>query len=141
MKRILFSFLVAVVLGLGAVTAANAQDQTQDKPMMAAKKAPKKSAKKTSAKGARMMAPKGPQDCVNMLITWAEKDPLIAYEGKPEDTVNNKLLWSDAKSKCYVGTDQEMHKKLLQLANAWRQKDASTVRSKLQEIKSALPQT
>src|ERR1044072_2117127 len=141
MKRILLSFLVAVVLGLGAVTVAYAQDQTEDKPMMATKKKAKSGGKKAMNKGGRMMAPKGPADCVNMLITWAEKDPLIADEGKPEDTVNNKLLWSDAKSKCYVGTDQEVHKKLLELANAWRMKDAATVRSKLQELKSALPQT
>ena len=137
MKRILLSLLFVVVLGLGAVITANAQ--TEEKPMMAAKKPAKKSGKKASSKGS--MAAKGPQDCVNWLIKWAEKDPLIAYEGKPEDTVNNKLLWNDAKSKCYVGGDQAMRNNLFELAKAWRMKDAATVRSKLQEIKSALPQT
>ena len=139
MKRILLSFLVATVLGFGAATMAQAQEQTQDKPMMATKKKVKKSVKKGSSKGT--MAAKGPQDCVDWLIKWAEKDPLIAYEGKPEDTVNNKLLWNDAKSKCYVGGDQAVRNKLLELANSWRRKDAATVRSKLQEIKSGFPQT
>jgi hypothetical protein len=137
MKRILLSFLVAVVLGLGAAMAANAQ--TEEKPMMATKKKVKKGGKKGSARGP--MAAKGPSDCVDWLISWAEKDPLINYEGKPEDTINNKLLWSDAKSKCYVGTDQGLRNKLLEVANAWRKKDAATVRSKLQEVKSSVPAT
>ncbi len=139
MKRILLSFLIAIVLGLGTVTVANAQGQAEEKPMMATKKKVRKSTKKASAKGS--MAAKGPHDCIDWLIKWAEKDPLIAYEGKPEDTVNNKLLWSDEKSKCYVGGDQELRNKFLKLANAWRMKDASAVRSLLQEIKSAVPQT
>lgn len=136
MKRILLSSLVALTLGLGIATVAQAQEQ--DQQMMAPKKKAKR-VKKAAPKGAQ--AATSPAGCVDQLIKLAEKDPLIDYEGRPEDIVNNKLLWNDPKSKCYVGGEQAMRNKLLELANTWRRKDAAAVRSMLQEIKSSVPQT
>ncbi|MEW6127657.1 MAG: hypothetical protein AB1757_11525 [Acidobacteriota bacterium] len=139
MKRIILSSLVALTLGLGMSIVAKAQDQGQDQPQMMTTKKKTKRVKKASSKSAQ--AANSPAGCVDQLIKLAEKDPLIAYEGKPEDLVNNRLLWNDPKSKCYVGGEQAMRNKLLELANTWRKKDAATVRSMLQEIKSSLPQT
>jgi hypothetical protein len=74
------------------------------------------------------------------LIKIAEKDPLVEYGGRAEKIINEGLMWNDPKSNCYVGDDINLRKKILDLANAWRAKDASKVRSLLQEIKSAAPQ-
>jgi hypothetical protein len=63
----------------------------------------------------------------------AAADPLIDYEGHPSEIINNGLLWNDPKSKCAV-TDEAQRKKLFELATAWRMKDASKVRSMLQEM-------
>jgi hypothetical protein len=64
----------------------------------------------------------------------AEKDPLINYDGRPSEIVNNGLLWNDPKSHCSVGSDDAMKKKVVDLADAWRRKDAAQVRSLLQEL-------
>ena len=84
--------------------------------------------------------PTGVQNCLDHLIEMASADPLIAYEGHPSEIINNGLLWNDPKSKCSVGADSSLRLKVSNLATAWQQKDAATVRSLLQEIKSAAPQ-
>ena len=66
------------------------------------------------------------------------KDPLIAYEGHPEEIVNNGLLWNDPKSKCYA-SDDGMRKKIADLAIKWRMHDAAAVRSILQELEGMAP--
>jgi len=85
--------------------------------------------------------PKGVQNCIDALIKIAEKDPLVEYGGRAEKIVNEGLLWNDPKSNCYVGDDVNLRKKILDMANAWRAKDAGKVRSMLQEIKNEAPQT
>ena len=69
----------------------------------------------------------------------AAKDPLIAYEGHPEEVINNGLLWNDPKSKCSVGSDENMRKKVADLASKWRMHDAAAVRSILQELEGMSP--
>ena len=100
--------------------------------MSAQKPAAKKPARKkpTAMKG----VPKGVGNCLKHLSDMAAKDPLIAYEGHPEEVINNGLLWNDPKSKCSVGSDETMRKKVAELAKAWRMKDAATVRSLIQEL-------
>ena len=85
--------------------------------------------------GKRMMAgvPMGVENCLNHLAKMAAADPLIDYEGHPSEIVNNGLLWNDPKSKCAV-SDEGQRKKIFELANAWRTKDAAKVRSLLQEM-------
>ena len=78
--------------------------------------------------------PSGVANCVKHLSEMASKDPLIAYEGHPEEIINNGLLWNDPKSKCSVGSDENMRKKVSELAMAWQMKDAAKVRSILQEL-------
>ena len=70
-----------------------------------------------------------------------EAEPLVEYGGQAEQIVNNGLLWNDPKSKCYIGDDSKLKLKVSEMAKAWRTKDAATVRSLLQEIRSAVPQT
>ena len=84
--------------------------------------------------------PTGVQNCIDALIEIAGNDPLVSYEGRPEEIVNNGLMWNDPKSKCSVGTDSAIRLKLFNLSNAWRRNNASEVRSLLQEIKSSAPQ-
>ena len=84
--------------------------------------------------------PTGVQNCIDTLIEIAGNDPLVPYEGRPEEIVNNGLMWNDPKSKCSVGTDRAIRLKLFNLSNAWRRNNASEVRSLLQEIKSSAPQ-
>jgi hypothetical protein len=69
----------------------------------------------------------------------AAKDPLIPYEGHPSEVVNNGLLWNDPKSKCSVGSDENMREKVFDLASAWRMNDAAKVRSILQELEGMSP--
>jgi hypothetical protein len=73
--------------------------------------------------------PTGVENCLNRLATLAAADPLIDYEGRPSNIINNGLLWNDPKSKCSVGEDQARRKQLLELANHWRTKNAEQVRS------------
>jgi hypothetical protein len=84
--------------------------------------------------------PTGVGACIKHLSQMAAKDPLIAYEGHPEEIVNNGLLWNDPKSKCSVGTDENMRKKVADLASKWRMHDAAGVRSLLQELEGMSPQ-
>lgn len=83
--------------------------------------------------------PSGVANCIKHLSDMAAKDPLIAYEGHPEEIVNNGLLWNDPKSKCSVGSDDNMRKKVADLAGKWRMHDAAAVRSILQELEGMSP--
>ncbi|HWN98222.1 MAG TPA: hypothetical protein VNS63_03025 [Blastocatellia bacterium] len=101
---------------------------------MAAKPKPKPKRKPSTAmKG----VPNGVPNCIKHLQKMAEKDPLIAYDGHPSEIVNDGLLWNDPKSHCSVASDAAMKQKVVQLANAWRAKDASTVRSLLADLASS----
>jgi hypothetical protein len=62
------------------------------------------------------------------------KDPLIDYDGHPSEIINGGLLWNDPKSQCSIASDEATKKKVIELAGAWRRKDASQVRSLLQEL-------
>ena len=104
-------------------TPAPAEGQTT----MAAKPKPKPK-KKAAA------VPQGVPGCVKQLTQLAAKDPLIDYYGRPHTIVNDGLLWNDPKSRCSVGDDEAKKKKALDLADAWRRKDAATVRSLLAEL-------
>ncbi|HSB11464.1 MAG TPA: hypothetical protein VLM38_18390 [Blastocatellia bacterium] len=103
--------------------AAPAQQPPAKKPVRAKKKP-------AAMKG----VPSGVANCLKHLSQMASKDPLIAYEGHPEEIINNGLLWNDPKSKCSVGSDESARKKVVELANAWRMKDAAKVRSLIQEL-------
>jgi hypothetical protein len=103
-----------------------------EKPAM---KKPRPKKKTMAMKG----VPSGLANCLKHLSEMATKDPLIAYEGHPEEIVNNGLLWNDPKSKCSVGADENMRKKVSDLAMAWRAKDAAKVRSILQELEGMAP--
>lgn len=83
--------------------------------------------------------PSGVANCIQHLSQMAAKDPLIAYEGHPEEVINNGLLWNDPKSKCSVGSDENMRKKVADLASKWRMHDAAAVRSILQELEGMSP--
>lgn len=82
--------------------------------------------------------PSGVGSCIKHLSEMAAKDPLIAYEGHPEEVVNNGLLWNDPKSKCYA-SDDAMRKKIADLVLKWRMHDAAAVRSILQELDGMAP--
>ena len=85
--------------------------------------------------------PSGVQACLEHLSQMAATEPMTPYEGHPAEIINNGLLWNDAKSKCSIGTDPALRLKVGNLATAWRQKEAATVKSLLEEIKSAAPKT
>lgn len=117
-----------------ANTAAPAQAATPaEKP--AARKPVRRKKKTTAMAG----VPSGVATCIKHLSEMAAKDPLIAYEGHPEEIINNGLLWNDPKSKCSVGTDENMRKKVVELAGKWRMHDAAAVRSLLQELEGMAP--
>jgi hypothetical protein len=78
--------------------------------------------------------PMGVPGCIKQLTQLAAKDPLIDYYGRPYTIVNDGLLWNDPKSRCSVADDETKKKKALDLADAWRRKDAATVRSLLAEL-------
>jgi hypothetical protein len=78
--------------------------------------------------------PKGHPACIKHLTQMAAKDPLIDYDGHPSEIINGGLLWNDPKSRCSVADDEAKKKKVLDLAMAWRRKDAATVRSLLAEL-------
>ncbi len=105
-----------------------------DQTMTAAK--PKPKAKRRASK--RMAGvPKGVPACLKHLREMAEKEPLIDYDGHPSEIINGGLLWNDPKSRCSVAGDEAMKKKAVDLAGAWRKKDAATVHSLLAELESA----
>lgn len=97
----------------------------------AAKPKPKPKPKK---KAAMAGVPKGVPACLKHLTQMAAKDPLIDYDGHPSEIINGGLLWSDPKSNCSIASDEATKKKVLELAGAWRRKDAALVRSLLQEL-------
>jgi hypothetical protein len=99
--------------------------------MMAAKPKPKPKKKKAAVMAG---VPKGVPACIKHLTEMAAKDPLIDYDGHPSEVINGGLLWNDPKSQCSIGGDEAMKKKVVELAGAWRRKDASQVRSLLQEL-------
>jgi len=101
--------------------------------MMAAKPKPKPKPKK-KAPMAMAGVPTGVPNCIKHLNQMAAKDPLIDYDGHPSEIINGGLLWNDPKSHCSIGSDEAMRKKVIELAGAWRRKDASQVRSLLQEL-------
>jgi len=102
---------------------------------MAAKPKPKPKRKK---KGTQAMkgVPSGVSNCLKHLSEMAATDPLPDYEGHPSEIVNNGLLWNDPKSKCSVGSDENMRKKVADMALHWRVKHGDQVRAILQELQS-----
>ena len=100
-------------------------------PTMAAKPKPKPKPKK---KAVMAGVPKGVPACLKHLTQMAAKDPLIDYDGHPSEIINGGLLWNDPKSQCSIAGDEATKKKVLELASAWRRKDATQVRSLLQEL-------
>ncbi|MEK6321315.1 MAG: hypothetical protein AABN33_06485 [Acidobacteriota bacterium] len=101
--------------------------------MMAAKPKPKPK-RKRKASMAMAGVPMGVPACIKHLKQMAEKDPLIDYDGHPSEIINGGLLWNDPKSRCSIASDETTKKKVIELAGAWRSKNASTVRSLLQEL-------
>ena len=109
-------------------------------PAAAAKPAAKKPVHhKKKANNAMAGVPTGVGNCIKHLSEMASKDPLIMFEGHPEEVVNNGLLWNDPKSKCSVGNDGNMRQKVFELATNWQMKDAAKVRSILQELEGMSP--
>lgn len=146
--KVLLSVTLVFLLGAFVVANAGTIQADQMKPTEPAKtmapqkgKAKKPRAKKAAASMSMAGVPKGVQTCIDHLIKMAEKDPLMAYEGHPEEIINGGLMWNDPKSRCSLGTDVELRKKAAAVADAWRKKDAATVRSLLGELKSAAPQS
>jgi hypothetical protein len=162
-KLVTFGLTAVAILALvlqalpQAIAQGNANKPAPAKKAKQAKPAPKPEAKPAApappAAGGEMMAkpkpkpkpkrkasmamagvPKGVPACIERLTKLAEKDPLINYDGHPSEIVNNGLLWNDPKSHCSVGSDDAMKKKVVDLADAWRRKDAAQVRSLLQEL-------
>jgi len=103
-------------------------------PAAAAKPKPKPKRKASTAMAG---VPKGVPACLKHLSQMAAKDPLIDYDGHPSEIINGGLLWGDPKSHCSVAGDDAMKKTVVQLAGAWRAKDAAKVRSLLAELESA----
>ena len=118
-----------------ANAAAPAQAATPAEKPAAAKKPVHRKKKPAAMAG----VPSGVANCIKHLSEMASKDPLIAYEGHPEEIINNGLLWNDPKSKCSVGSDENMRKKVADLAGKWRMHDAAAVRSILQELEGMSP--
>ena len=100
---------------------------------MAAKPKPKPKRKRKPSM-AMAGVPMGVPACLQHLTKMAEKDPLIDYDGHPSEIINGGLLWNDPKSRCSIGSDEATRKKVVEVAVAWRAKNASTVRSLLQEL-------
>ena len=118
-----------------AATPAPAQAAAPAEKPAAAKKPVHRKKKPAGMAG----VPSGVANCIKHLSQMAAKDPLIAYEGHPQEIVNNGLLWNDPKSKCSVGSDESMRKKVVDLASKWRMHDAAAVRSILQELEGMSP--
>jgi hypothetical protein len=157
-KLVTFGFTAVAILALGLHASSQAIAQGNANKPAAAKKAPPKSVQvkpapvapaagepamaakpkpkpkpKRKATNAMVGVPTGVPACIKHLTQMAEKDPLIDYDGHPSDIVNGGLLWNDAKSHCYVA-DETTRKKVVELAGAWRSKDAAKVRSLLQDL-------
>ncbi|HKA17745.1 MAG TPA: hypothetical protein VKN18_05455 [Blastocatellia bacterium] len=113
----------------------------QAKPANAPAPAPAETAAKPKPKPKKKAAmagvPKGVPNCIKRLSQMAAKDPLIDYFGHPSEIINDGLLWNDPKSHCSVASDEAMKKKVLDLAEAWRKKDATQVRSILGELEGS----
>jgi hypothetical protein len=112
---------------------------TQDAPKQEEKTMAPKAKKAPKKRRAMGGIPKGAQACVDRLIEIASADPLPALGGQAEQIINNGLLWDDPKSKCSIGSDQGLRKKVSDMGVAWREKNAEKTRSLLQEIKAAAP--
>jgi len=106
----------------------------QAKPATPAADSVAKPKPKPKKKTAMAGVPKGVPACIKHLSDMAKKDPLIDYDGHPSEVINGGLLWNDPKSHCSIAGDDVMKKKVIELATAWRKKDATTVRSILQEL-------
>ena len=160
-KLVTFGFTAVAILTLVLQASPQAIAQNANKPAPAKKSKPAAAKNKNAAQPAAAPAekkpvakkhvrrkkktmamsgvPSGVGNCIKHLSEMASKDPLISFEGHPEEIINNGLLWNDPKSKCSVGSDENMRKKVLDLATAWRLKDAATVRSLLQELETMAP--
>jgi hypothetical protein len=103
--------------------------------------AQKPKAKRKTKTNVMRGVPAGIPACLEHLSQMAATDPMTPYEGHPAEIINNGLLWNDAKSKCSIGTDPQLRLKVANLSTAWQQKDAATVKSLIEEIKSAAPKT
>jgi hypothetical protein len=114
---------------------ANAAPAPATAPAATAEKPKPKPKKK--AKTAMAGVPRGVPNCIKHLSQMAAKDPLIDYDGHPSEIINGGLLWGDPKSHCSVASDDAMKKKVLDLAAAWRKKDATQVRSILGELEAS----
>lgn len=96
---------------------------------------------KARRRAPRRGVPKGVQACLDRLIEIASADPLPAYGGQAQQIINDGLLWNDPRSRCSIGDDQALRTKVSETVTAWWTKDADKVRSLLQELKSAAPQS
>ena len=155
MRAKLVTFGITALATLALVVQDSSQAIAQgnaNKPPAAKKKAPpppppKPAQAAPAAEGTTMAAkpkpkprkkvaavPKGIPGCVKQLTQLAAKDPLIDYDGRPSAIINGQLLWNDPKSRCSVAGDEVKKKQVLDLASAWRRKDAAQVRSLLQEL-------
>lgn len=114
---------------------ANAAPAPAAAPAATAEKPKPKPKKK--ARTAMAGVPRGVPNCIKHLSQMAAKDPLIDYDGHPSEIINGGLLWSDPKSHCSVASDDAMKKKVIDLAAAWRKKDATQVRSILGELEAS----
>jgi hypothetical protein len=96
--------------------------------------------RRARAKGKGMHGvPHGVAECIEHLQKMAQADPLIPYEGHPQEVINNGLLWNSPKSHCSVGDNQQLRDKIVSVATAWQQKNAASVRSLLDEAKGMAP--
>jgi hypothetical protein len=138
-KLIRFGSACVLAASLAFASLAAPATQATAAPPQENKSAPAKPKRRTAKKRAETGIPKGVPNCINALATMAEADPLVAYEGRPSQIINNGLLWNDPKSKCSIGNDNNLRLKLLELSNAWRTKDAVKVRALVQEVKTAAP--
>ena len=143
---IILSLVVAVALlpGLATIQAGaslNHPEMQEGSQQMQEKPAPAPRRTQRRTRSASRGVPKGVGKCIERLETLANRDPLPAYEGQPQQIVNNGLLWNDPKSNCSIGEDSALRKKVSDLAVAWRAKNTERVRTLLGEIKSAVPQS
>jgi hypothetical protein len=92
--------------------------------------------KRGHAKGV-VSIPNGAAACVEKLEQLAGSS--TPFEEGPSKIINEGLLWNDARSKCSVGADQGLRKKIFDMATAWELKDMSKVQSILSDVKASLP--
>ena len=139
MKARLATLAVVTAFALAFVATSAAANPLQADPAKTTMmKAPAKKKSRGKSKGKSMRGvPTGVQACLDHLIQMASTEPMTAYQGHPEEIVNNGLLWNDPKSKCFIGDANRL--KVLEMATAWREKNADKAKSLLQELKSAAP--